>query len=133
MTRPQDMTVRTDTELLALWQRLMGSGGFGRRSLWMVFLDGDDRPQPVVAPIDDIPEQPDRRLLDALASVIEGLKADGGVAAVVLLLSRPGPQDMTSADRDWARALAPLSPGRPIHLATADRVQVFAPDDLLAA
>lgn len=133
MTRPQDMIVRTDTDLLALWQRLMGSGGFGRRSIWMVFLDGDGRPQPVVAPIDDIPEQPDQRLLDALAKVIEGLIADGGVASVVLLLSRPGPQDMTGSDRRWARALAPLSPGRPIHLATADRIQVFAPDDLIAA
>jgi hypothetical protein len=38
---------------------------------------------------------------------------------------------MTADDRAWARALMPITPAWPIHLATTDRMQVFAADDLL--
>src|SRR3954447_9069183 len=47
-----------------------------------------------------------------------------------------GPAGMTDADRRWARALLAGFRGLtrwPVHLATRDRVQVFAPDDLIAA
>jgi hypothetical protein len=42
---------------------------------------------------------------------------------------------MTERDRRWARALRAAFAGLtawPLHLATPDNVQVFAPDDLLA-
>src|SRR5262249_15348545 len=45
---PQDTMVRTTKDLYELWQSLMGSGGFGRRSVWMLFFDADGRPEPVI-------------------------------------------------------------------------------------
>jgi hypothetical protein len=131
MTPPHETIVHSDTELYELWQGLMGSGGFGRRSLWLLFFNQDGRPEPVIVPIDDIPGRPDARLIDALGQVVAGLMAEGTVASVAMLLSRPGPRQMTDADRVWARALAPVTPRWPVHLATTDRVQIFAPDDLL--
>ena len=128
---PHETIVRTDTDLYDLWHGLMGSGGFGRRSLWLLFFDHAGHPEPVIVPIDDIPLRPDARLVRALGEIVSGLTGDGGVASVAMLLSRPGPRQMTADDRVWARALAPVTPGWPVHLATTDRLQPFAPDDLM--
>jgi hypothetical protein len=127
---PRDAIVHTPADLFALWQSLMGHGGFSRRSLWLVFVYEDGHVAPVVIPIEDIPKRPDV-LVANLGSVLAGL-ADDGVSSTALLLSRPGPRAMTTDDRAWARALAPFTPW-PVHLATADELQVFAPDDLIAA
>jgi hypothetical protein len=131
MTPPYGTIVRTDTELYQLWHQLMGSGGFARRSLWLLFLDHEGHPEPVIVPIDDIPLRPDERLVRAVGEIVAGLTADGGVASVAMLLSRPGRPQMAAEDRVWARALAPITPAWPVHLATTDRLQPFAPDDLL--
>jgi hypothetical protein len=131
MTPPHETIVHSDTELFELWQGLMGDGGFGRRSVWLLFFDADGRPEPVIVPIDDIPARPNARLIDALGEIVAGLKREGTVASVAMLLSRPGPRHMTADDRAWARALMPITPAWPIHLATTDRMQVFAADDLL--
>jgi hypothetical protein len=128
--------VRTSADLCALWQRLMGSGGFGRASIWVVFLDADGAVQPVIMPVDDIPPEPDAAAVRNLARAVADVFDDGTGASVVLLLSRGGPPAMTDADRRWARALVDGFRGLtrwPVHLATRDRVQVFAPDDLIAA
>jgi hypothetical protein len=131
MTPPHETVVRTSTDLYELWQQLMGPGGFAHRSVWLLFLDGDGHPEPVIVPIDDLPARPDRRLVQALSQIVAGLTDSGDVASVAMLLSRPGPRHMTGDDRVWARALAPVTPAWPVHLATADRLQIFAPDDLL--
>ena len=127
---PHDAIVRTSADLFSLWQSLMGEGGFGRRTLWLVFMYDDGQVSPVIVPIQDIPARPDA-LVANLGAVIAGLR-DDGVNSVAMLLSRPGPRAMTDADRAWARTLTPLTPW-PVHLATADDLQVFAPDDLIAA
>ena len=44
--RPYKTTVHTNAELFELWQKLMGPGGFGRRSLWLLFLDVENRVLP---------------------------------------------------------------------------------------
>jgi hypothetical protein len=128
---PQETVVRTPTDLYRLWQDLMGDGGFGRRSVWLLFLSADGRPEPVIVPIDDIPARPNARLVDALGSIVRDLVHTGEVDSVALLLSRPGRSDMCEDDRGWARALVAVSRRWPIHLATEDHLQVFAPDDLL--
>jgi hypothetical protein len=136
MPVPDLPPVRTSADLFALWQRLMGHGGFGRSSIWVVFLDADGVVQPVIMPIDDIPPEPDGVAVRNLARVVADVFDDGTGASVALLLSRPGPAGMTDADRRWARALLDGFRGLtrwPVHLATRDRVQVFAPDDLIAA
>jgi hypothetical protein len=130
-----ETVITSDADLHDLWRRLMGPGGFARRSLWLTFLEPDGRTQPLVVPIDDLPSEPDDGFLHAVGRIVDGLLADGTADSVPMLLSRPGYGPMTGADRRWARALiAALGPDRqrwPLHLATTDQVQVFAPDDLL--
>lgn len=126
--------ILTDDDLFRLWQRLMGPGGFARRSLWLVFLEEDGCPAKVVVPIDDIPLAPDRKMMDSLVHIVDRLCCDSGVASVPMLLSRPGSSVMTESDREWARALTWAMAQRrrwPLHLATEDHLQVIAPDDLL--
>ena len=127
---PRDAIVRTPADLFALWQSLMGEGGFGRRTLWLVFLYDDGQVSSVIMPIEDIPARPDPVVAN-LGLILADLGREG-IDSAAMLLSRPGPRAMTDDDRDWARALTPLTPW-PVHLATADEVQVFAPDDLVAA
>ena len=116
-------TVTTADDLAAFWTAFMGEGGFGRRTLWLVLLDDGGHPAPVVVPIDDIPRAPGRRDTDAFGAVLAGL-ADYGTA--VLLLSRPGPVEVQPDDLRWARALAPLAPAWPVHLATAESLDAPA-------
>jgi len=113
----QTATIDTADDLATFWTALMGEGGFGRRTLWLVLLDDGGHPAPVVVPIDDVPQSPGRRDVDAFSAVLAGL-ADQGTA--VLLLSRPGPVEVQPDDLRWARALAPLAPVWPVHLATAE-------------
>lgn len=133
---PPGTAVRSNAELAELWRGLMGPGGFGTSSIWIVFLDDEHRLSPVIVPIDDLPAEPDDQFVGNLAYVVGELLRDGAAASVALLLSRPGPRAMTDADRRWARGLRAAMrelPMWPVHLATHGHVQVFAPDDLLAA
>ena len=64
--------------------------------------------------------------VSGLANALSGI---GHLGDPVLLLSRPGPAEMTETDRQWGRALAPLTRW-PVHLYTRAGVRVFAPDDV---
>lgn len=133
---PPGTVVRTNAELAEVWRSLMGPGGFAMSSIWMVFLDDDSRLTPVIVPIEDVPAEPDDQFVGNLAYIIGDLLRDGAASSVALLLSRPGSRAMTEADRSWARALREALaelPMWPVHLATRGHVQVFAPDDLVAA
>lgn len=133
---PPGTPIRSNAELAEVWRGLMGAGGFGTSSLWMVFFDEDSCLSPVIVPIDDLPAEPDDRFVGNLARIIGDLLGGGAAASAALLLTRPGPRAMTDADRQWARALRAALGGLPmwpIHLATRGHVQVFAPDDLVAA
>ena len=119
-----------------MWRGLMGPGGFGRSTIWLVFFDAEFRTQSVIVPIEGVPAEPDPVSVRNLVSVVRDLVDGADVASVAMLLSRPGPRSMTDADRHWARALrAELGELAvwPMHLATRDSVQIFAPDDLIAA
>ncbi|WP_265446330.1 hypothetical protein [Flexivirga meconopsidis] len=128
--------IRTDADLLARWRELMGEGGFGRRCLWLIFLNARGRQADLVMPVDEIPMRPDPQEIAGIARFIAMMRDQVGVAEVPLLLSRPGPSEITENDRRWAIALTDAlcdqQPRWPIHLATKNRVQVFAPDDLIA-
>jgi hypothetical protein len=137
MTPPPPGTiVRTAVQLARAWQRLMGQDGFDVATLWLIFFDGGGRLLRLIVPIDGIPPEPDALVARNLAAVVRELVASGEVASVALLISRPGSRAMTEADRRWARVLR-AEMGElavwPIHLATRGFVQVFAPDDLVAA
>lgn len=130
-----DGPVRTDADLYALWKELMGPGGFAQHTLWLLFLRSDGYPAKVIVPIEDIPAEPDPAVIRSLQQILSELDAD--VGSVPMLLSRPGRAGMTAADRRWAAALHADAPPEfcrwPVHLATYNRIQVFAPDDLIAA
>jgi hypothetical protein len=133
---PPGTVVRSNAELAEVWRGLMGPGGFAMSSIWLVFLDEDSRLSPVIVPIEDIPAEPDDQFIGTLAYIVGDLLDDGAAASIALLLSRPGSRAMTEADRCWARALREALddlPMWPVHLATRGHVQVFAPDDLVAA
>ncbi len=122
-----DMEIHTQADLERMWQLIMGTPPPGLRSLWMVLIDDEARPRPVVVPIDDLPRAPGA-LVEALAGGLAGLRKFG---EPVLLLSRPGPTVVTENDREWGRALASLTRW-PVHLYTRAGVRVLAPDDLAA-
>ena len=103
----------------------MGPAGPGLRSLWLALLDDEGQLQPVIVPIDDVPMDPGELVL-GLREVLDGVR---NFADPVLLLSRPGPWEMTDSDRRWGCALVPLTRW-PVHLYTPAGVRVFAPDDL---
>ena len=88
-------------------------------TLWLLFLDGDQRQSPVLAPIEDLPPLPDR-LVDALGGVLEGvlpdLATDMGPGSVVLVRERLGPGTVLAADRAWADALATMCRARDVVL-----------------
>lgn len=134
---PPKYKVNSDDDLGAVWQKLMGRGGFGRRSLWMVFLDGNDETLPVIFPMDDLPDAPEPLLIGSLRHILDELLATTPAVAVSFLLSRPGPDAVTEFDRRWTRTLLDTVPPPtrrgPMHLATANRVRVIGPDDLLGA
>lgn len=111
------MTVTTAQDLATFWSALMGDGGFGRRTLWLVFLDDDSRPTPVIVPIDDIPQDPTPADVGSFGDLFSRL---AGYGTPVLLLSRPGTSEVQEHDRQWAQALASLTPQWPVHLATED-------------
>ncbi|MBB2891776.1 hypothetical protein [Flexivirga oryzae] len=135
---PQQCTpIRTERDLFERWRMFMGDGGFGRRSLWLIFLDDRGQQSEFLMPIDDIPMLPDARDVRAIGDLIGRLREETGVAQVPMLISRPGREQMTEGDRRWAVALTAAvrdqHPRWPIHLATRGRVQVFTPDDLLGS
>ncbi len=111
------ITVATAQDLVRFWVALMGDGGFGRRTLWLVLFDDDGRPAPAVVPVDDIPLTPSPQDVDRLGQFFDHLE---GYGTPVLLLSRPGLCAVQEHDRQWARALASRTPRWPLHLATED-------------
>ena len=138
MTTPLERKpIRTERDLFERWEELMGGGGFGRRSLWLIFLDDGGQQSDLIVPIDDIPMLPDTREVAAIADLVARIREEIGVVEVPMLISRPGSSEMTEGDRRWAmtltEALRDQHPRWPIHLATRDHVQAFTADDLLGS
>lgn len=130
MTIPR-RPLRDHADLFALWEGIVGEPGFARRSLWLVFLDDENRPFDVIVPIDDIPEEADVGAIDRMLAHLRSGNASG---AVVTMLSRPGSGRVRETDREWARGIESMLAEHqsywPVHLATDDGLRVLAPDDL---
>lgn len=108
MTTSHDLPfLLTDADVLARVRELVGPA-ITDRQLWIMFVDGDGRQAPVIAPVSDLPPRPDAlvpRLGDLLAHVVPDLDTDLGPGSVVLTLERLGPDAPHPSDRDWAQAL----------------------------
>ena len=130
--------LETDADLGELWAKLMGPGGFGYRTLWLLFVGDDGWTLPVIMPNEDVTERPDPRDLDNLGRLADLMRTEHGVVSFAALLSRPGHSRKTASDRAWAAAITRVArehsfPMWPVHLATYERIQVMAPDDLIGA
>ena len=131
MTKPPaiDVPIRSAQELTAHWIALLDPPIFGARSLWLMWLQDDGRPLPVIMPVDDIPRVPDHAMLGGLLSVHDGVSDDhlDGGGHLALALCRPGRPEITEDDDCWLEALAEvlddaLDGNWSLHLAAAGRV-----------
>ncbi|GAA1140184.1 hypothetical protein [Nocardioides aquiterrae] len=136
MDEPYRPTVRTQADLEAVWDRLMGPWGFGRRSVWMLRIDAGRRPLPVITEITECDDLPTAAQAHGMAEVLAALDTDDPGGTFAFLLSRPGHPVVDETDRAWARLL--VETGRSagvrletLHLAT-DTGTVPLPADELA-
>ena len=127
-------TIRTQSELRDAWQHLMGPWDYGGPSVWMMLIH-DDRPLPQLTEITET-EAPDPEMLTGLAELMRMLE-DQVVprGRFAFLRSRPGPDVVTAADRQWASGLyaAARRAGvacEVIHLATRGSIRPIPPDDV---
>ncbi|MEE8601325.1 hypothetical protein [Euzebya tangerina] len=129
--------LRTAVDVHRQWAALMGELGFADRCLWLMLLDRDGRPQPVLPRFEELPALPDGMIPRNLAIVCRNLMEteEMPVARVAFLLSRPGRGEITTSDQAWAEALEAAAasagvPMWPVHIAGDDRIVVY---DLPAA
>src|SRR6476619_7302540 len=129
LTRPGDLgPVRTQDDLERLWRMLMGPLGFGGRSLWLLVLDSDGRPTPLILQVEDLPRRPQAVDLEGVVRMSEHfLEGPYDAGSVVFLLSRPGHAGLTPDDAAWARGLHQAVrraglPVWPIHRANDDEL-----------
>jgi hypothetical protein len=127
--------LRTDDDILARVDELIGPEDRRRHSLWLFFFDREMRQMPVVVPIDDVPDRPDPQLVGNTCWIITQVLADtepGGSA--VIALTRPGPAKFGAIERHWHSALVDQgrrhgTPLRMLCLATSDGTRELAPPD----
>jgi sugar phosphate isomerase/epimerase len=104
------------------------------RQLWLMFLDDAQVQLPLLIPMADVPVAPPPDDLPRWASLIENTAEAAGAASVVLVLERYASEQLTDADRSWARqlrdacALAAV-PMRAIVLSHRRGARLLAPDD----
>lgn len=127
--------VHTDDDLLDRWRLLLHAESFDTRTLWVTWYDEHGLQLPVVLPVDDLPASPDDRFLDNLGYVIAGVLREVDRGWVSCALARPGSGLITTPDRGWADEIRATLlrhdvHGRPLFLATANRVRQLVLDDL---
>jgi hypothetical protein len=124
MTTPYRPTLRSQADLHEAWRHLIRPLGFHRRSLWLLLIDGDDRPTPVMTEVTDLPDTPEPETTDGLGDMLSRLMDDVDPSGRwALLLSRPGAHGTDELDRVWVAALYDTLRNRSvphdtIHLAT---------------
>lgn len=137
LRRPEDTPpILTQDDLCHFWRSLMGPLGFGRCSLWFIFIEPDGQLVPNIHQIEDMPPAPADEIVGLIG--ILGRVLDGSDLSVAALWSRPGVAASRSGDLAWARGLTAGARAQglrmwPIHLAGDDDLRVFAPDELAVA
>ena len=98
--------VHTDADVLSRVELLIDPVDRLRQSLWLFFLDRDDKQSPVVVPVEDVPDDPEPDLVGNLcwiiAEVLRGTEPEG---SVIITLTRPGPAVVGEMDRLWHERL----------------------------
>ena len=120
--------VRTPAELTRRWADLLEPPVFGCRSLWLAWIGANGVMPPILVPVDEVPTDPDPRLLANLLEVHhEVAELVGGGAHLALALTRPGSARPTADDERWADLLRATMTGRiaetwSLHLAAGGEV-----------
>jgi hypothetical protein len=128
-------------ELRQRWRSMMGSDGFGKHSLWVMWFDDIGRQLPLVMPIDDIESGFPSDWMENFVMIVN-TAVEFGAASVAFALSRPGPAAIGADDRELAGQLIrgtnrARQSGElvlevwPLHLATANSVRAISADDLV--
>jgi hypothetical protein len=125
-----------DDEVLLERVRDLVAGAY-RRQLWLLFLDDEHRQLPIVLP-HDVPGSPNRGHRTGFRPFIAGLVGELRPASIVVVLERPGRDELKRGDREWfavvddaCRAAGVVRRG-PI-LAHDDGFRWIAAEDLLGA
>ncbi|SDZ04212.1 hypothetical protein [Herbiconiux ginsengi] len=95
--------LRSDADLIELVSALIGEAG--RRQLWLMFIDGENRPLPLIVPCAGFPDDPppdELATFGARACEIAGLV---GASAIVLTWERPGGPALDDAERRMVAAI----------------------------
>lgn len=134
MTDPSRPPIRTQADLERTWRLLMGPGGYGASSLWMMLIL-DDRPVPHLVEITGADDPPDPEEKNGFVSLLRSVGSRTGPGLrVAFLRSRPGTPAVTARDRTWAAVYAATRAAgvgcEVVHLATRGDVRPVPPDDL---
>ena len=131
--------IRTQAHLEHAWRRLMEPLGFGGHSIWMMLVDGDDRPIPHLTEIEDAEEPPEPADVRGLAELMRRIRGElAPEARFAFLRSRPGGGGPSHDDRAWAQYLYEAArlahaPIEIVHLANDHELVPIPMDDLPAA
>lgn len=98
----RDTPLPTDAELVPYLRSMLGRPA--RRQVWIMLLDSESRPLPIVIPSDAGPE-PDPDDVSGYADALRSLSQDFDGATLVLTFERPGPAELVDNDRRWLRLL----------------------------
>jgi hypothetical protein len=105
-TTPYRPTIRTQADLEGAWRHLMEPLGFSGHSLWLMFIQPDDRLFPHITQIEEAVAPPTGDEGAALVDVLVQLREEhvrGG--RIAFLRSRPGGGGPVADDLAWARSL----------------------------
>jgi hypothetical protein len=98
-----DISLAEDEALLDRVRDLVE--GVYRRQLWLMFLDDEHRQLPIVIP-HDVPSNPNREHRAGFRAFIADLVDEIRPSSIVVVLERPGPDTLTSGDREWFAVVA---------------------------
>jgi len=121
----------TDRELIPHLESMLDCAL--RRQVWLIMLDQQSCPLPIVMPT-DVDDEPHPDDVTGFAEMLNCISMDFKAPTVVLTLERPGPAQLVDRDRRWMRVLREAcvalgSPFRGPYLLLGDRVQQVPPDD----
>lgn len=97
-----DVSLAPDEALLERVRDLVE--GAYRQQLWFMFLDEGDRQMPLLIPF-DVPDRPQDEHRERLDPFVAELVDEVRPRSIVVVLERPGPDVLTSGDREWFAAV----------------------------
>ena len=110
-TRPHpDIPVTSDAELTERWRELLHlDGPPSQRRLFLAWFRRDGTMVPLLIPVEELPQEPDRvaigNLADLHSVVAESEDVDPTDLHLAMCLERPGPATPTPDDAAWSTAI----------------------------